>query len=55
MTFQSYAQRIMSLREYDTNAKKIKTMIQKRFQVKNTEMKMVSFPYGHPKLNKVRK
>lgn len=31
MTFQSYAQRIMSLREYDTNAKKTKTMIQKRF------------------------
>ena len=41
VTHESYAQRVVSLREYDTNAKKPKTMIQKTFQVKNTEMKIV--------------
>ena len=41
MTFESYLQRIMSLCNYDASAKKPKTMIQKIFQVKNTEMKMV--------------
>ena len=44
---ESYAQRIMSLQECDTNTKKKQTMIQEIFQVKNTEMKMVS-------LNKVQ-
>ena len=41
VTHESYAQRVVSLREYDINAKKPKTMIQKTFQVKNTEMKIV--------------
>lgn len=42
MSFQAYTERIMNLREYQQGDKKLKKMIQRRFQVQNTKMKMVS-------------
>ena len=42
MKFEAYAERIMNLREYQRESKKPKKMIQRRFQVKNTEMKLIS-------------
>ena len=41
MSFKSYAKRIKVLREVDS-VRSNKKMIQKRLQVKNTEMKMIS-------------
>ena len=40
--FESHASRIMDLREYDSIDKKPKQLIQKRFQTKNSHMKLVS-------------
>ena len=42
MDFESYASRIMDLRDYDSIDKKPKQLIQKRFQIKNPHMKMIS-------------
>ena len=42
MNFESYASRIMDLRDYDSIDKKTKQLIQKRFQLKKFHMKMVS-------------
>ena len=75
MNFESYAMRINILRESD-DKKEGKKIVQKRLQVKNTNMTMtsvnkvqfarlndkrfyfsdgiVSIPFGHPTLNKVR-
>ena len=75
MNFESYAMRINMLRESD-DKKEEKKIVQKRLQVKNTNMTMtsvnkvqfarlndkryyfsdgiVSLPFGHPSLNKVR-
>ena len=75
MNFESYAMRINMLRESD-DKKEEKKIVQKRLQVKNTNMTMtsvnkvqfarlnnkryyfsdgiVSLPFGHPTLNKVR-
>ena len=75
MNFESYAMRINTLREVD-NKKEEKKIVQKRLQVKNTNMTMtsvnkvqfarlndkryyfsdgiVSLPFGHRALNKVR-
>ena len=72
MNFESYVMRINTLREFDDK----KEIVQKRLQVKNTNMTMisinkvqfarlndkryyfsdgiVSLPFGHPALNKVR-
>ena len=76
MNFESYAMRINTLREFD-DKKEEKKIVQKRLQVKNTNMTMtsvnkvrfarlndkryyfsdgiVSLPFSHPTLNKVRK
>ena len=75
MNFESYAMRINTLREFD-DKKEEEKIVQKRLQVKNTNMTMtsinkvqfarlndkryyfsdgiVSLPFGHPTLNKVR-
>ena len=75
MNFESYAMRINMLRESDDQKEENK-IVQKRLQVKNTNMTMtsvnkvqfarlndkryyfsdgiVSLPFGHPTLNKVR-
>ena len=75
MNFESYAMRINMLREFDYKKEEEK-IVQKRLQVKNTNMTMtsvnkvqfarlnnkryyfsggiVSLPFGHPTLNKVR-
>ena len=75
MNFESYAMRINILREFD-DKKEERKIVQKRLQVKNTNMTMtsvnkiqfarlndkryyfsdgiVSLPFGHPSLNKVR-
>ena len=42
MDFESYAARIMYLREYDQSSKSPKKLNQKRFQLKTTQMQMVS-------------
>ena len=42
MNFEAYSERIINLREYQQESKKPKKMIQRRFQVKTIEMKMVS-------------
>ena len=42
MTFEAYAERIMDLREYTEEVKKPKQFIQRCFQVKNTNMQIVS-------------
>ena len=40
MSFEACAERIMNLREYQQGDKKPKKIIQRRFQLKNAEMKM---------------
>ena len=42
MDFESYAARIMDLREYDSADIAPKQLKQKRFQIKNTHVQMVS-------------
>ena len=42
MSFDAYAQRISSLKEFKNDVKEPNKMIQKRFQLLNTEMEIVS-------------
>ena len=42
MNFESFAFQIMDVREYTRSQKKTKTLTQRRFQLKNTNMKLVS-------------
>ena len=42
MTFESFASRIMDFREFTQAEKNPKTIIQKRFQIKKTNMKMTN-------------
>ena len=42
MNFESFASRIMDVREYTYSQKKPKSLTQRKFQLKNTSMKLVS-------------